>query len=1049
VLLSTLPVTLLAPTAEHSSAILDSHWAGLQARAGSDPQALRACIASFAECVAFLASRVARNEDAQADEASVLADAQLAKPWQAFVLDDGSIGADLVPPRARAALDPAQPISAAVKRLASLAEDGSVAAPFLARVRATLQQLAQPDADADALFRAVRCLSAIGTAGAPNGLEQRVSDLVQDVSGTAANVLCASPEETWLAPLVSLLAALMGSFADAHVDLLEVLGRAARDVLPPAMHRGSVSAPAAAAFYAAYLPMVQDASERSAVWISALESVSPQGGLDTDALQALFGAADSLPAALLSEGETGSTRLDQEVLALVARALKTGSLKQSEQAVLGRLLDRPEPFVTRQTADALLLELVTALKSGARADIATVLALLEAWGSSRERTQRLVTDPALQGAAAAIFGLAYLDASPEYGTSAARVWASLADEQGAPQAAAAMLRERVSQLDTPLRSLLRAAEALPAGAGGLAILPDEESMAECLAAACAYAPPPALAVVDALVPHAGSSGATGGPYDTAGLSSYARALVVLVDVLRRDRALARAAPWTLAHAVYLALAAEDATLLPGASPTLFAPSVSEQSLAAHAVAAVNVATTAVASLADAVTDAWHAEVAETLKKGSANGSGLASSLQVAYSIGHAQGARVFARLLAGVLSFSAAGATAGSTWLRLGQGIQTTKPALAGALMRTVRPTVLAAPLYDRVRNELVANLAGVPAARAESAGLPLLRLLVAAAPPADATVALVPPQRALLFLQNVQKWLAADDVELSDELHVRLSEVLLELLPIVEGMPGSHLELICDVLEAQLDAAAWSDAHAMHAALRLLEALEERSAHAEALRLVWKERSKPIRALLAPLFLQHMSEAGAPFDVVAQLLSHLVRRLPDDAFEGQEAALVEALQSRRQCVQLAAYRRLSLCIRSRVAALVLDAALEPEMAAGASALPDALIGVCCMRSKGERVSTSDDEEALPSDQDGSSSPPPLSFFLAWLAVFEHFEEASLSLRSAFAAQLEKRELLESELLPGLFEWMSPLEMRGWAVEEVYLDGECLPVRTSGAWDVR
>ncbi|CEH17942.1 Predicted E3 ubiquitin ligase [Ceraceosorus bombacis] len=966
-----------------------------------------------------------------------------------------------VPLRARAALEPAQPFSGAVRRLAAFSEDLCLVKTILARSRTSLHALAKQGTSSLALSRAVRTLAAIGASGAPNGLDNAVRELVLDSTGTAANVLCASTEEASIAPLVSLIGSLLHTFPEAHVNAEEgianALASAARNVLPQALRDAHVPGAAAANFYASYLPLVQDGNERGEVWTNALESISSPAGLDAEALEALFSAAETLSASLLSEENVTSARLDEQVLTLGTAVFNgTEQPSGSERAVLSRLLDRPLPFVTQATSNALLGLLVQALGSHStneesKRHASTLLALLEAWCTTRERLQKLVSDPTLRPASAAVFCLAHLEPSPEYGTAATRLWNALAAEPTAGVAAVALLRERILQPGTSLRALLRAGEALPPTADGSSLLLSEAELASFFTEACASRPRSELAVLDPLVPYGNaddinSKAATEGKqeYDAAGLSTYARAVAVMIQVLSKAGKGARATPWALPHLILFAIAAEDATSLHAASPFFFAPGAHTQALAKYATDAVSVATAMISGLAGDLDDHWHLGTTDALRKPSAATKGLAAALHSLWYRNESQAARVLSRLLAGILSFSAATEAAGIAWLRLAQGATDSKHSSAAAVLKVVKPLVLSSPVYERVRNELAARLAGIPPTRVEKEGLPLLRLLLAAAPPEDAPVALVPQQRAIFLLQAVQKWYASDEAELGEESFVRLSQIFSELLPIVDNMPGSHLELILDVLEAQLEAGGWTadGLPTTQAALRLLEQVQQRAARAQALREVWNARQAEVLSMLRPLFLDQPLESGinVPLSETTALLARLVRRLPDSAFkqEGDETRLTTLLQAPDGRVQLTAYRRLATFVRSRVSDLVVEAAVDPTHAGKAAALSVQLTQQCSS-APGAGLPIADigryAEEAMEEPQ------TTLAFFLSWLALFEHFEEASLALKSAFAAQIEQMELLSNGFLPTTFGLMlrkdstgRPWDPRGWALDEVFLD---------------
>ena len=111
----------------------------------------------------------------------------------------------------------------------------------------------------------------------------------------------------------------------------------------------------------------------------------------------------------------------------------------------------------------------------------------------------------------------------------------------------------------------------------------------------------------------------------------------------------------------------------------------------------------------------------------------------------------------------------------------------------------LESPRLDRYRNELASRLSGVSPRKASTEGLKLLRLLEAAAPSAESDVIFLPTQRTVFMVQAFQKWIISDD-EISEHIESQLASVFIHIVPLLQSMPGSHWDLIADLVELNLE---------------------------------------------------------------------------------------------------------------------------------------------------------------------------------------------------------------------------------------------------------
>jgi hypothetical protein len=108
-------------------------------------------------------------------------------------------------------------------------------------------------------------------------------------------------------------------------------------------------------------------------------------------------------------------------------------------------------------------------------------------------------------------------------------------------------------------------------------------------------------------------------------------------------------------------------------------------------------------------------------------------------------------------------------------------------------------PYLDRYRNELAANLLGIPSTKADTDGLLLLRRLAATAPDPNSDVIFLPQQRVVNAVKTFQRWITSDD-DISEEVESAMTLIFLHIAPILQNVPGGHWDLIFDMIETNLE---------------------------------------------------------------------------------------------------------------------------------------------------------------------------------------------------------------------------------------------------------
>lgn len=177
-------------------------------------------------------------------------------------------------------------------------------------------------------------------------------------------------------------------------------------------------------------------------------------------------------------------------------------------------------------------------------------------------------------------------------------------------------------------------------------------------------------------------------------------------------------------------------------------------------------------------------------------------------------------------------------------------------------------PRLDRYRNELAANLLGLPSSKANLEGLLALRRLVTVAPDVESDVAFLPQNRAVNLMKACQTWVASDE-EIDEGVESAMTLVFLHLAPILQSVPGAHWDLIFDIMENNLEVrlnlprvgetklmpisqfvsfADHSTLVALARTLRLVTTVRDLCATNKALRAVWQDREPKVLSMIRDL---------------------------------------------------------------------------------------------------------------------------------------------------------------------------------------------------------
>ncbi|KIS72195.1 ubiquitin-protein ligase RKR1 [Mycosarcoma maydis] len=618
----------------------------------------------------------------------------------------------------------------------------------------------------------------------------------------------------------------------------------------------------------------------------------------------------------------------------------------------------------------------------------------------------------------------------------------------------ASLQDHLLDIHVPVIRLVNAAgyEASP--------LPEPLELREMLLKSCRQTTHPALMVFDPLVPHQRTSEKPSATSDSLvdgqGLGIFARVCAAALLILDQDRAEAKKLVHLLPYVILLSIFIEDDLLLPGSSKHALDSSVLPEAHRAWLQSSVTAATALISSLSYSVTENWHNDMVMTLQRSSvidAEKDGIGHVLTAVWKMSseaHVPSsylARVFHRLLNAAFSFGTVTEAGADRWLKLGDAVQDRMPAMASAIFHAAKPIAGSSPIYERLRNGAAAKLAALGSNTAGDSILHSLRTLVALAPPVDSGLALIPQQRAMMLLKDLQKWYTDEENsgDAEEETSTRLAELFVHLLPVVQDVQGSHIDFIFDTLETNLEfcSLAEDDTVAqLYHNLRLLETMCDLASTNANLREYWKNRSVASVDLVRDQFLSlaGVQSISAPKQACVDVIVELIRETSEAPFKLQETAgaLSKLLvQSPSHEVQVISYRLLSGAIREHVKELVVESAVDRESLATEEGqrklkLPEALVA-----NVGDNLGT----QLNVLVEEGAARRTAFGYFLSWIAVFDHFEGASLWVKSAFLSEIEKRDLLVESLLPSVFALVGLADesRRGFdpsrfVLEEVFLD---------------
>lgn len=376
------------------------------------------------------------------------------------------------------------------------------------------------------------------------------------------------------------------------------------------------------------------------------------------------------------------------------------------------------------------------------------------------------------------------------------------------------------------------------------ILPAAHQLNTKLASLSSTPAHPILAITQPLVPPPStfsSSTLESGPvsFDSTGFSSYARLVSALLHTFTSDLYKARSNIWALKHFIALATYAEESIQLPVIESEVFRTGLDKEVLEGLRERAKMMQAYLLVPPSDTAGGSWHAKVvkaalpvAEGKGRVSVSQDGIEELLLSLVEDGKKKDTYRTSRVLFEVLKHVLVDAGKADTeqWMMLARRLErngrshlpfmrssATPFTECGLVMIAAPQTSLAIvhsiarqgsepPLLARYRNELAAGILGISPNKANTEGLLLLRRLAASAPDPESDVVFLPQPRAVNFMKTCQKWITGSDDEdedeegIDDDVQSEMTGVFMDMVPLLQNVPGSHWDLIFDIIENNLE---------------------------------------------------------------------------------------------------------------------------------------------------------------------------------------------------------------------------------------------------------
>ncbi|KAH8148763.1 uncharacterized protein LAJ45_07106 [Morchella importuna] len=303
----------------------------------------------------------------------------------------------------------------------------------------------------------------------------------------------------------------------------------------------------------------------------------------------------------------------------------------------------------------------------------------------------------------------------------------------------------------------------------------------------------------------------------------------------------------------------------------------------------------------------------------------------------------------------------------------------------------------DRLRNELASDLMGVPKSKCEEEGLRKLVFLNAVLPKPGEDVAPLPPQRTILLIKHLLSWFSEkeeSETEINTEVLTEAIKTFASVLPTVKELYGEHWQPLCEFVGMGISNPIVVEGciPLIFASLKLFQTLKSIRFANDDIEEAWETTD------LYPILREtlgnsrHADDQHQPRNLSNALLSRQTRSM-DLKYIGDPTDIYPLLNVKSRPVQEAAFELLHRYIPSQQEHVSIEAALSKEDNFTLQ-LPMELLSLIMEPPTMDQVEDWDFERAMPLTLRG--------YLLTWILIFDHFENSSFKVRSAYVDNLKE-----------------------------------------------
>ncbi|CUS15547.1 unnamed protein product [Tuber aestivum] len=309
----------------------------------------------------------------------------------------------------------------------------------------------------------------------------------------------------------------------------------------------------------------------------------------------------------------------------------------------------------------------------------------------------------------------------------------------------------------------------------------------------------------------------------------------------------------------------------------------------------------------------------------------------------------------------------------------------------------------ERLRNGLASDITGIVASRAGEVGLRKIVLLNAALPKPGQDILPLPQQRAIFLIKHLLSWFEDEAFAVNPSYSViaEASKAITTVLPVVKELYGEHWELLCEFV-----ANCWEmcttveevDLPVIFASLKLFQALKSLHKVNDDFEDAWNGQADAMQTSLMRLL--RCSRVGDEHDQPRSLCNSLLARLTKGInlkYIGSPEETYSLLNVPSRSIQEAAFEVLHRHIPSVQEEVSVEAALSREENFELS-LPQELLSLV--------MEPPACDEALELDSERGMSWSLRGYLLAWILIFDHFENSSFRVRTAYVEALRDADFL-------------------------------------------